>query len=289
MSLISVVPITDVSPDPHQPRTYFKESALKALATSILKTGQRQPITVRKRRAGAKAPYEIIDGERRWRACGIAGIKTIRIDIEERELEVHSEQHLLSLASNFMREGHTHTEISNALHYQVEAAIAAGQTRGQAVQSIMEAVGKSEAWVYNYLTLQGLHVELQALMHPDTPDKTRLRMNEAVVVAALPEAKQKPTYRAMLKVIPSARVELARKLSAEVTGEPRLRKQGEITGNTNRFIARMSAEVERVLDYKDADFVKALGSVPATTLQAFRANLALLLDSVDRAGKGGRR
>ena len=136
------IPTTDVQPDSKQPRTYFRESALRSLATSIKKTGQRQPITVRTRWAGAKPPYEIIDGERRWRACKLAGITTIRVDIEERDLARHADQHMLSLASNFMREGHTHIEISAAVQYQVEAAVEAGMTRGQAVKELVDSIGK---------------------------------------------------------------------------------------------------------------------------------------------------
>ena len=56
-----VVPITDVRPDPKQPRTFFRESALKALATSLKKAGQRQPITVRRRKPGAKRRRELKD------------------------------------------------------------------------------------------------------------------------------------------------------------------------------------------------------------------------------------
>lgn len=277
------VPVKDCSPDPKQPRTYFKESALKALATSILKTGQRQPITVRRRRAGSKTPFEIIDGERRWRACKLAGIETIRIDVENADLTRHADQHLLSLASNFMREGHTHMEISNALQYQVDAMVEAGQTRGQAIQSIMDAVGKSDAWVYQYLQLQEVCERLQELMHPDTPEKTRLRMGEAVLLAGLPEVRQKAIYRAMIRANPSARRECVRKLVAIEKGEPRERRHVDVKATTTRFMARVSAEVDRMLDYQQSDFVKALATIPAAELKGFRANLALLLDSIDRA------
>ncbi len=277
------VPITDVRPDPKQPRTYFKESALRALATSIKKTGQRQPITVRARRAGAQPPFEIIDGERRWRACQLAGITTIRIDVENSDLTRHASQHLMSLASNFMREGHTHMEISHALQYQVDAAIEAGQSRGQAVQDLVEAVGKSESWVYQYLGLQLLDADLQALMHPDTPDKTRLRFPEAVLIASQPPTRQRGIYRTAIRANPAQRMECIRKLIAAANGGLRDRRNKEINGTTTRFFARVSAEVERMLDYKQSDFQKALAKIPAPELNGFRASLAMLLDAVDRA------
>lgn len=286
---LASVPITDVRPDPKQPRTYFKESALRQLATSIKKTGQRQPITVRARKAGAKPPYEIIDGERRWRACQLAGLSTIRIDIENSELTRHASQHLMSLASNFMREGHTHMEISHALQYQVAAAIEAGQTRGQAVQDLVEAVGKSESWVYQYLGLQALDADLQALMHPDTPDKTRLRFPEAVLIASQPPTKQRAIYRMAIRANPSMRLECIRKQIAAANGGQRDRRNKEINATTSRFFARVSAEVERMLDYKQSDFQKALAKIPPPELSGFRASLALLLESIDRAKRSAKR
>lgn len=275
------VSITDVRPDPKQPRTYFRESALKALATSIKKTGQRQPITVRKRRAGAAPPYEIIDGERRWRACQLAGIPTIRVDIEGRELSRHADQHMLSLASNFMREGHTHMEISSAVHYQVAAATEAGMSHGQAVQELVESIGKSAAWVYQYLQLQDLCTEMQERLHPDVPDKKRLRFSEAIVLAGLPAANQKTIYRALLKYPPGARTQQAKRLAAEATGTPIKRRTSDIRGSTSRFVVRVTAEIERVLDYRQCDFRAALAAVPASNRQAFRASVALLLAAID--------
>lgn len=279
------VPLSDVRPDPAQPRTYFKESALKALALSIKKTGQRQPITVRSLGAGAKPPYEIIDGERRWRACQLAGIETIRIDVEAADLSRHASQHMMSLASNFMREGHTHMEISAAVQYQVAAAMEAGETRGQAVQSVMEAIGKSDMWVYSYLQLQNLCADLQELMHPDIPDNKRLRFSEAVLITGLSETKQKSVYRAVMKVSPARRLNLARNLISETTGKPVERRMGEITSKTSRFIARVSAELDRMLDYTQTDFQQALAKVAPVELKEFRDLLVMLLGNIEQASK----
>jgi ParB family chromosome partitioning protein len=275
------VPISDVRPDAKQPRQYFREAALKALAASIKKTGQRQPITVRQRKGNAKPAYEIIDGERRWRACKMAGIQTIRIDVEERDLSRHSDQHLLSLTSNFMREGHTHMEISQAVQYQIDAAVDAGMTRGQAVSELSESIGKSDAWIYQYLQLQQLCSELQAKMHPAAPDEKRLRFAEAVVLAPLSTDKQKSLYRALLRYPSSARAQQARRLSAEATGVPIQRRTRHLKRTTSRFVVRVAAEIERVLDYKQNDFRAALAEVPEKDRKAFRDAVALLLAAID--------
>lgn len=281
--MITSVPLSDVGPDPKQPRTYFRESALKALAASIAKAGQRQPITVRQRAPGSKPLYEIIDGERRWRALGLAGKTTVRIDIEERELPNHADQHLLSLASNFIREGHTHMEVSVALQYQVDAAVQAGQTRAQAVQALTEALGKSEAWVYQYLQIQNLCADLQALMHPDTPDDKRVRFAEAVVLSGLSGAQQKAIYKKLLRYPPGVRKQQASRLGAEASGKPLERRQNNVKVSTNRFVVRVAAEIDRVLEYKQSDFVQALATVPEEDRKAFRSSVRLLLDAIDRA------
>ncbi|WP_162405543.1 ParB/RepB/Spo0J family partition protein [Pseudoxanthomonas jiangsuensis] len=277
------VPLNQVTPDPRQPRKYFRGSALSALATSLKKAGQRQPITVRKREPGSNPPYEIIDGERRWRAAKLAGLATVRIEIEERELASHAEQHLLSLASNFIREGHTHMEVSEALQYQVDAAIAAGQDRRQAIQALTEALGKSETWVYQYLQIQQLCAELQERMHPDTPDEKRLRFAEAVVLCTLPVAQQRAIYRALLSYPPGARLQQAKRLVAQATDTPIQRRSNNVKVSTARFVVRVAAEIERVLDYKQSDFAQGLRAVPEADRKAFRDAVKLLLESIDRA------
>lgn len=72
-----------VEPDPHQPRKHFDEQKLAELAESLKLQGQLQPILVK--RSGVVGRYQIVAGERRWRACKLAGIDRIRaIEVEER-------------------------------------------------------------------------------------------------------------------------------------------------------------------------------------------------------------
>ena len=68
------LPLKEVHPNPTQPRRVFNEEGLKALAESLKAEGLIQPVTVRSRPAGG---YELVAGERRWRAAGLAGLKTL--------------------------------------------------------------------------------------------------------------------------------------------------------------------------------------------------------------------
>jgi ParB family chromosome partitioning protein len=274
------VPVEQCRPDPQQPRQYFRGAAMKALAASIKSVGQRTPIEVRPLPAGDSHRYEIIDGERRWRACQAIGQKTIRACIEVDALP-HQRQHMLSVISNFHREGHTHMEISAALAYQVE--------HGAKPLELAESLGKSEGWIYQYLALQRLAPELQALMHPDTPDNKLLRFNVAVVLSSLPEDDQAKAYRKLVPLPPTQRLKRARELAEELTGKVRTGKPRDIRLGMERFVARLQGDMDRVMDMRQSEFAGALQQLPKGQLQVFRDSLAgardhlkLLLDATDR-------
>lgn len=285
------IPVDDIRPDGRQPRTYFKQAALKALAASIKKAGQRTPIEVRRLSKGSGARFEIIDGERRWRACKLAGITTIRACVEDTEL-THGQQHYLSLVSNFLREGHTHLEISNALHYQVQLREDNGESRGQVVVDLAENLGKSSSWVYTYLALQQLTPALQGKLHPDVPDKKRLRFTEAAVLASLGHKDQQAVYARMLKVAQPSRLKLARTLAEEISGAPRVGRPPQLRRTLDRFIARLAADVDQILDFPQKDFQKLLSEIPRAELTVLRKalgecneQLVFLARSIDRASR----
>jgi ParB family chromosome partitioning protein len=79
-SRVTEVQIADIHPNKYQPRSMFDDDALESLAASIRETGLMQPILVRARMAGG---FEIIAGERRWRACGLAGLETVPAIVRE--------------------------------------------------------------------------------------------------------------------------------------------------------------------------------------------------------------
>lgn len=95
------IDITQVIPDPQQPRTQFSDESLSLLADSIRTKGQLSPIRVRW--SDMLSKYCIISGERRWRACQLAGLTTIDCCIQEAEL---SQSHILEeqLVENLLRD-----------------------------------------------------------------------------------------------------------------------------------------------------------------------------------------
>ena len=147
-SNLSEIDITQISPNPNQPRREFDEEALKELATSIRELGIIQPITLRKMDDGT---YQIIAGERRWRASQVAGLQKIPAYIVSVEDQNAME---MALVENIQREDLNAIEIALAYQHLAEAS---GMTQAK----ISERVGKSRAAVTNYMRLLKLPAQVQ--------------------------------------------------------------------------------------------------------------------------------
>jgi ParB family transcriptional regulator, chromosome partitioning protein len=140
------LPIEQILPGDSQPRTVFDDVRLSELAESIKQHGVIQPIVVRKRN---NQQFEIIAGERRWRAAQKAGLKTIPAVVSD----VASEAMLtLALVENLQREDLNPIEEAEAFHRLQDAL-------GYTQQEIAEAVGKDRTTITNSLRLLKLPAE----------------------------------------------------------------------------------------------------------------------------------
>src|ERR1700683_4314228 len=81
-SLLRVVPISHIRPNAFQPRSHFDEESMSSLATSIKEVGLLQPVLVRELLPEEAGTYELIAGERRWRAARRAGLQTIPVLVQ---------------------------------------------------------------------------------------------------------------------------------------------------------------------------------------------------------------
>jgi ParB family chromosome partitioning protein len=147
-SNLNEIEIAQIEPNPNQPRREFDQEALQELANSIRELGIIQPITLRKVN-GQK--YQIIAGERRWRASQLAGLTKIPAYIVSVEDQNAME---MALVENIQREDLNAIEI--ALAYQHLA-----DTSGMTQAKISERVGKSRAAVTNYMRLLKLPAQVQ--------------------------------------------------------------------------------------------------------------------------------
>lgn len=147
-SNLSEIDITQIEPNPNQPRREFDTEALQELANSIRELGIIQPITLRKVENGR---YQIIAGERRWRASQLAGLHTIPAYIVTVEDQGVME---MALVENIQREDLNAIEIALAYEHLAE-------TTGMTQAKISERVGKSRAAVTNYMRLLKLPAQVQ--------------------------------------------------------------------------------------------------------------------------------
>ena len=147
MSEMIEIKISDIVPNPTQPRTEFDEEALEELADSIRQLGLIQPITVK--RDGEK--YIIISGERRWRAAEKAGLECVPAYIREVD---DTTLHAMALVENIQREDLNAIEISLGMQRLVEEC-------GLTQEMLAERLGKKRSTVANYLRLLNLPEEIQ--------------------------------------------------------------------------------------------------------------------------------
>ena len=147
-SNLNEIPIEQIEPNPDQPRREFDETAMQELATSIQTMGIIAPITLRQ---VSENRYQIIAGERRWRASQRAGLSTIPAYIRTANDESVME---LALVENIQREDLNAIEIALAYEHLAEAS-------GMTQEKISERVGKSRTAVTNYMRLLKLPAQIQ--------------------------------------------------------------------------------------------------------------------------------
>jgi ParB family chromosome partitioning protein len=147
-SSISETDITLIHPNPKQPRREFDAEALQELADSIREIGIIQPITLRKLPDGT---YEIIAGERRWRASQMAGLKSIPAYIRTADDENVME---MALIENIQRQDLNALEIALAYQHLLEQY-------DLTQDRLSERVGKKRATITNYLRLLKLPASIQ--------------------------------------------------------------------------------------------------------------------------------
>lgn len=147
-SSISEVAISEIHPNPEQPRQTFEEESLKELAASLRSIGLVQPITLLKKSAN---DYMIISGERRWRAAQIAGMTSLPAYIKTEE-----DEHIMEMAliENIQREDLNAIEISLAYQKLIEV-------NNLTQEELSTRVGKKRTTISNYLRLLKLPAEIQ--------------------------------------------------------------------------------------------------------------------------------
>ena len=165
---IETLPLREIEPDPDQPRKTFEQEALGELAASIAEHGLLQPIAVRPRGLNG---YTIVAGERRWRACRMAGLTEVPVVVKD----VTEEQAMeLALVENLQREDLDPVEEAAGIR---ELMVRCDLTQEQAAQKL----GKSRSALANSLRLLNLPETVLELLKSGF-----INMGHAKVILGLP-------------------------------------------------------------------------------------------------------
>ena len=161
-STINEVAISHIEANPNQPRREFDPVALEELANSIRQIGIVQPITLRQI---DDERFQIIAGERRWRASQLAGLQAIPAYIRTIKDENVME---MALVENIQREDLNAIEIALAYEHLLEKS-------GMTQEKVAERVGKSRAAIANYLRLLKLPAQVQMALQKKEIDMGHAR------------------------------------------------------------------------------------------------------------------
>lgn len=201
---VSSLAVSEIEPNRGQPRRHFDEAALAELADSIRQYGVLQPLVVRPMESGG---YQLVAGERRWRAARMAGLSQVPVVI--RELS-DSETMELALIENLQREDLNPIE-------EAEGYKALMEDYGLTQEEAAERVGKSRSNVANVLRLLNLSAPVRALLA-----KGVLTAGHARALLPLKAAAQEKAAKAVAEGGLSVRQTeaLAKKLLSETDKSP---------------------------------------------------------------------
>jgi ParB family chromosome partitioning protein len=169
---LQTLAINQLQPGKYQPRTHMDQASLESLADSIREQGIMQPIIVRE--VGVNR-YEIIAGERRWRASQLAGLSEVPVIVRE----IPDEAALaMALIENIQRENLNPIEEANGIKRLIDEF-------SMTHELAAKAVGRSRSAVTNLLRLQNLHAVVQELLM-----QSKLDMGHARALLMLEGAQQ---------------------------------------------------------------------------------------------------
>ncbi|MCH5231639.1 MAG: ParB/RepB/Spo0J family partition protein [Muribaculaceae bacterium] len=229
-SAINEIKIEDIKPNPNQPRRTFDEETLGELAASIKELGVVQPLSVRDMGDGT---YQIIAGERRWRAAGIAGLNSVPAYVRSAS---DSEVTEMALIENIQREDLNAIEVALAFQNLID-------TYHLTQERLSERLGKNRTTITNHLRLLRLPAEIQLGLRDH-----KLEMGHARALLGVENPKQQlKLYYLILKEGLSVRKveELVKKVgSGESPEKPTNKGKADFSEFQKKLSSRFGAPVK---------------------------------------------
>lgn len=221
------IPIGDIDPNPLQPRTVFQADRLQELAQSIREHGIIQPLIVRS--AGAR--YQLVAGERRWRAAKLAGLVEVPVVVQD-----YADDRLMevTLIENIQREDLNPIEVAQAFDRLA-------REHQLSHEQIAQRTGKDRTTVTNMLRLLRLPGDIQVLLA-----EHRLSMGHARALLSLPT--------------PELQLQLAERTAAEGLSVRQVERLVQKSGETREAKPVQDVEVDPNVKAAIIELERALGT-----------------------------
>ena len=244
------LPIESIAPNPDQPRSKFDQAGLEALASSISESGVVQPVIATRLSDGS---YELIAGERRWRAAGIAGLKTVPTVIRD---QAEAERLELALIENMVREDLNPVE-------EARACLALIEELGLNKEELGKRIGRSRSQVSNLVRLLDLPDEAIALLEDGRLSEGHGR---AILQAPDHETRKKLADQAAREGWTVRRTEEEARAASGKTGRSATKRNRGFTADQARQVETWAAVLETRLDRTVRIRPKGNGAVVEITL-----------------------
>jgi ParB family chromosome partitioning protein len=255
--------LTDIDMNPFQPRTSFNEDQLNELASSIKELGVIQPITVRKKGFGK---YELVSGERRYRASKLLGIETIpsyvRIANDQESLE-------MALVENIQRQDLDPIEIALSYQRLIEDI-------DLTQEQMSDRIGKSRSAIANYLRLLKLDPIIQTGMRDGF-----ITMGHGRALITLDSLEQQlDTYQRILSDHLSVRE--TEKLVKVIKGG-KLTQQQTKTNTLPEYVTQHTKDLNTLLDTKVSTTMSSTGKGKITISYASKADFERIVKLINES------
>jgi ParB family chromosome partitioning protein len=200
--------LQDILPNPNQPRKHFDEEKLRELADNIKAVGLKQPLIVRPLGKGKK--YQLVDGERRYRACKLIDLKEVPVDVRE-DIKTEEDAALQSFIINEERSNYTAQDKDAYIFYLY-------QTTKLSTRKLAEKLGKSHAFIDHCIEARRFRQKLPPTMVGTTSlefshsafrdtsiikdDKLRIRFLKMIAEGKLKHSAIRDVYKILQKIPP---------------------------------------------------------------------------------------
>lgn len=282
------IALDEIRQMPNQPRLFFDEEEIGSLAKSMEEGGNQVAIIVSVVRGDSKYKYELIGGERRWRAAKLIKMETIWAEI--RDIPDPKRRFMLSAVENFQR-------VQLSPYESMLMLVRARKENPSLTQAALgKAFGKDQGWVSDLLSLYDtLPEEMREAMRPDRPEKQQLGLAIAIQLARLTnEEIRKQTFERWQRSCGLGRpmrlheVKHNIETALRAQGLPiRQRKSSHEFDHLQMALATWRSQSDRIIDLPSSEFDKMFSgkhsSVRTKALADLRAvisNMELLADTL---------